>query len=396
MGDTPGATPVAPDSRTRVAAVQTALRGFAQIEGPRRLEALHWALFQLADIDEASVFFAAVHVVVGELMQARNFGIVVSQAANGRPGFAYFVDERESVPPPLDPSDRTLLAYVLRTGRTLLATPEVFNRLVACGEVDPIETPLAGWLGVPVARSGTLHGAMVVQSYDARVRFSASHAELLGLVAEHVAMAVERRKSAEALQESEDRFRSLAETAPCAIVILHGDEVRFANSAARALTGYGEEFLGCKIWELIHPADRESVRRHLEEGLAGRQTGRAEVRLMTRQGEERWAELSSGITRFDGRAGLVLAGFDVSERKVAEARIRALAYHDPLTGLPNRLLFDDRLQVAIADARRRGQHVAVLFLDLDQFKQINDSLGHKAGDELLQLVARRVREALRH
>src|SRR5262249_33710722 len=157
-----------------------------------------------------------------------------------------------------------------------------------------------------------------------------------------------------------------------------------------------EEVLGWKVWELIHPADRESVGRHLEEGLAGRQTGRAEVRLMTRQGEERWAELSSGITRFDGRAGVVLAGFDVSERKVAEARIRALAYHDPLTGLPNRLLFDDRLQVALADARRRGQHVAVLFFDLDQFKQINDSLGHKAGDELLQLVARRVREALRH
>src|SRR5262249_38696302 len=250
-------------------------------EGTRRLEALHWALFQLADIDEASVFFAAVHVVVGELMQARNFGIVVSQAANGRPGFAYFVDERESVPPPLDPSDRTLLAYVLRT------TPEVCTRLVACGEVDPIETPLAGWLGVPVARSGTLHGAMVVQSYDARVRFSASHAELLGLVAEHVAMAVERRKSAEALQESEDRFRSLSETAPCAIVILQGDEVRCANSAARALTGYGEELLGRKILDVIHPADRESVRRHVDEGLAGRPAGRAEVRLVTRQGEER-------------------------------------------------------------------------------------------------------------
>jgi diguanylate cyclase (GGDEF)-like protein/PAS domain S-box-containing protein len=395
MDAAPGSADTNAQFRSRLAAVQVALREFAEIDGIRRIQALHWALFQLTHIEDPSAFFAAVHMLVGELMQARNFGVVLRNPAQGRLDFAYFVDERESVPPALDPAGRTLPTYVLRTGQTVVATPEVFNHLVALGEVDPIETPLAGWLGVPVARGGIVYGVIVVQSYDAHTRFTESHGEMLALVAEHVAVATERRQSADALHESELRFRTLAETAPCAIMILQGDEVRFANSAARELSGHGETFLGRKIWDVIHPSDREVVRRQIAEGLAGRPSGRYEVRVVTGNGQERWAELSSGMTRFEGRPGLVLAGFDVSERKAAEARIRTLAYHDPLTGLPNRLLFDDRLQMAIADAHRRGQRLAVVFLDLDHFKHINDSLGHKAGDEVLQVIAHRVREALR-
>jgi diguanylate cyclase (GGDEF)-like protein/PAS domain S-box-containing protein len=391
MDVVPGSADTNDPFRSRLAAVQVSLREFAEIDGIRRTQALHWALFQLAHLEDASVFFAAVHVLVGELMQARNFGVVLRNPAQGRLDFAYFVDEKESVPPALDPADRTLATYVLRTGRTVLATPDVFNRLVALGDVDPIETPLAGWLGVPVARGGATYGVIVVQSYDARVRFTESHAEMLELVAEHVALATERRHSVDALHESELRFRTIAETAPCAIMIIQGDEVRFANSAARVLSGHGETVLGRRIWDIIHSGDHETLRRRIADG----QSGRHEVRLVTRQGQERWAELSFGTTRFEGRPGLVLAGFDVSERKEAEARIRALAYHDPLTGLPNRLLFDDRLRVAIADAHRRGQRLAVVFLDLDHFKHINDSLGHKAGDEVLQAIARRVRETLR-
>jgi diguanylate cyclase (GGDEF)-like protein/PAS domain S-box-containing protein len=219
---------------------------------------------------------------------------------------------------------------------------------------------------------------------------------MLSLVAEHVAVAIERRVAADALQESELRFRSLAQTAPCAIVILRGHEVRFANAAACLLTGYaGSELVGRPIWDVIHADDREIVRTRIAAGLGGEAAPRCEVRLLTRQGEERWAELSWGETRFEGRPGLVLAGFDITGRKRAEARIRDLAYHDPLTGLPNRLLFDERVRIAIADARRRGRVLAVVFLDLDQFKHVNDSLGHRTGDELLRVVGRRMRESLR-
>jgi diguanylate cyclase (GGDEF)-like protein/PAS domain S-box-containing protein len=89
-------------------------------------------------------------------------------------------------------------------------------------------------------------------------------------------------------------------------------------------------------------------------------------------------------------AGAVGAAIDITERKAAEERVRRIALHDPLTGLPNRLLFHDRLGQALARARRTGERVAVMLLDLDQFKEINDSLGHAAGDQLLREVAARL------
>ena len=93
--------------------------------------------------------------------------------------------------------------------------------------------------------------------------------------------------------------------------------------------------------------------------------------------------------------GAIGATLDITERKRAEEQIKSLAYHDSLTGLPNRRLFQDRLSMAVAQAHRNSQRLAVLFLDLDRFKSVNDSLGHAAGDRLIQDVAERLRTCLR-
>ena len=108
--------------------------------------------------------------------------------------------------------------------------------------------------------------------------------------------------------------------------------------------------------------------------------------------------LGYGAPLFDetGRPrGAIGASLDITERKRAEEQIKSLAYHDALTGLPNRRLFQDRLSVAVAQAHRNAQPLAVLFLDLDRFKPVNDSLGHSAGDRLIQDVAERLRTCLR-
>jgi diguanylate cyclase (GGDEF)-like protein len=86
---------------------------------------------------------------------------------------------------------------------------------------------------------------------------------------------------------------------------------------------------------------------------------------------------------------------DITDRKRVESQIEHLAFHDSLTGLPNRSLFDDRLELALARCRRDGGNLAVLFLDLDRFKRINDTLGHEAGDRLLRAVADRLRDCVR-
>jgi len=96
-----------------------------------------------------------------------------------------------------------------------------------------------------------------------------------------------------------------------------------------------------------------------------------------------------------GRRGLVLVGRDITERKMAAARIHHLAHHDALTGLPNRILFQERLRSALAQAKRLGHRVALLFLDLDKFKDINDILGHHVGDLLLKAVAKRLLRCVR-
>jgi diguanylate cyclase (GGDEF)-like protein len=96
-----------------------------------------------------------------------------------------------------------------------------------------------------------------------------------------------------------------------------------------------------------------------------------------------------------GGGGMVCVVRDITERTYAEEQIKHLAYHDALTNLPNRLLFKDRLTVALSHAQRDGSHLAVLFLDLDRFKVINDSLGHNIGDQLLQAVAARVQACVR-
>jgi diguanylate cyclase (GGDEF)-like protein/PAS domain S-box-containing protein len=151
-----------------------------------------------------------------------------------------------------------------------------------------------------------------------------------------------------------------------------------------------ETFLSC-----VHPDDRERVdaaRRAALEGTAYH----IEHRIVV--GEEiRWVEERAELA-FD-REGRPLKAVgtvqDITDRKAAEARIEHLAFYDPLTGLPNRTLFMDRLQHELAAAERRGKPLALLFLDLDQFKEINDTLGHDAGDRVLVEVARRFRAALR-
>ncbi|MDA8383347.1 MAG: diguanylate cyclase [Betaproteobacteria bacterium] len=215
------------------------------------------------------------------------------------------------------------------------------------------------------------------------------------------------------LEQSERWYRYLVNHSPDVIFTLDREgRFTFLNDRVQSLLGYKpEELVGRHYSEAVLVEDLDQATfLFRDRGKDTRSHGCGELRLMRRcvgetpDGEARhvtvelntmgiYENIAGGESQmFLGTYGVLK---DVRERKKAEAIIRYQAYHDLLTGLPNRALFKDRLNLAIAQAKRNGHMLAIMFLDLDRFKVVNDTLGHFAGDELLRGVATRLRQCLR-
>ncbi len=208
---------------------------------------------------------------------------------------------------------------------------------------------------------------------------------------------ISRRKIAEqALRESEEQLRLAMDAAQMGIWyweietdrFLHSEglSVLFGGRAADPLNHYRV------FHERLHPEDRELLDATLRHAIRRGADFQIDYRVVWPDGSTHWLTNRGQIHRgTDGRAQRVIGvSMDITDRKLAEQRIAHMAHHDALTGLPNRVLLRDRIQHAIAHAHRDGTQLAVLFLDLDRFKTINDSLGHQLGDRLLQSVASRI------
>ncbi|MEP6994571.1 MAG: EAL domain-containing protein [Acidobacteriota bacterium] len=207
-----------------------------------------------------------------------------------------------------------------------------------------------------------------------------------------------RRQIEEALRVSEQRYRMLFERNLAGVYrsTLDGRIVDCNESFAR-IFGYAsrEEVLQQAAWDFYwKPEDREAAVAKL---LERQSLTNYELCLRRKDGSSVWVLESENLIEDADGALSVIEGttIDITERKRAEEQVKHLAFHDPLTNLPNRLLFNDRLTLAVAQAHRHNQRLAVLFLDLDRFKVINDSLGHSVGDELLRQVAERIQEHVR-
>jgi diguanylate cyclase (GGDEF)-like protein/PAS domain S-box-containing protein len=223
-----------------------------------------------------------------------------------------------------------------------------------------------------------------------------------------------RQKPSLTAHPGEEFFRSLFENAAAGMAVATIDGTLLqVNPAFCTLLGYPPgELLRLKVSEITHPDDRERTRDNFQAVAEGKTTVfHYEKRYLRRDGAVVWG-LTTVAWLLDeaGRPTWCVALIqDITDRKKAEEALRQsksdliarqkdldyLSYHDPLTGLPNRLLLQDRLQHALAKARRAGSEAALLFLDLDRFKNINDTLGHEVGDRILCEVAKRLRGLVR-
>ena len=211
----------------------------------------------------------------------------------------------------------------------------------------------------------------------------------------------QRRKLAPLREEpfrgSQAQFRTLAETIASAVFVSGGGRLYYANHAAETITGYTREELLCmNFCDLVRPDDRGLV---IDLGPVRQEdigaVSRFEVRILTKSGEERWLDITAATIDFDGVPARLVSAFDLTERKLAEEQIHLLSITDPLTGLGNYRLLLDVLDAEIKRSDRTERPFAVLLLDLDGLKKINDRYGHLTGSRALFRLADVLRDNCR-
>ncbi|MBV9880371.1 MAG: EAL domain-containing protein, partial [Gemmatirosa sp.] len=223
---------------------------------------------------------------------------------------------------------------------------------------------------------------------------------LTGLVvARQVLVVRDNGRLFERLAEREAHFHAIFEQSPIGILLVgRRGAVLDTNAAFQRMLGYSRDELLARRSDDLSPTSDAAAWREAVRTLRGGVTESVafEMRYLRKTGEPVWASVTMARTETGGQAGLLAMVEDITARKRLEAELLDHAFHDALTGLANRALFRDRVQHALQrSARRGGGTVALLFLDLDGFRAINDSLGTEAGDELLAVTAARLREATR-
>ena len=494
----------------------------------RQSEEINRVLFSISNAvnttDNLEELYEFIHKSLGLIIDVTNFYIALYDRNAQFVTFPYFVDEVDrtfhSSFTPKDIDSSALTGKVIRTGCPLLVNKEELLRRIQDHGEKIYGTPPEVWLGVPLKVKDEVIGVMATQSYTDPNRYSQRDFDILLSVSDQVALVIERKRSEEALRESEEKYRSLVEftedsvylvdrnrqylfmnekylsrlclpkdktigrtydefhsreetnefaekmsevfrtgrfvqyehrssrdgryflrtlspveepggsikavtviskditerkrteefiqreretffsilnKAPYGAVLIDKDgKYLYANSAFTTITGYtlkdvptGRDWFrkACPDQKYRHEIIAIWKRDFAQRGVDNRAFS-----VVCKDGTVREIEFRTTVLD-DNRVIVMLS--DITERKRLEGQLTYMATHDVLTGLPNRMLFNDRLNLVLAQAQRHQHKLAVMVLDLDRFKDINDTLGHSVGDRLLQSVGDRLRRSLR-
>jgi diguanylate cyclase (GGDEF)-like protein/PAS domain S-box-containing protein len=311
-------------------------------------------------------------------------GYVVETAADGEEGLAKVS---------ASPFDLLLLDYDMpfRGGLEVIRTLRAKNTL-------PPTIMITGQGNEDIAVEALKLGATDYIVKDVEMKYL----ELLPVVIDRALyqehMIRERAQLEAAARESEERYRRLVELSPDGIAVHAEGKVVFINpTGARFLGAKGpEELIGRNAFDLVHPEFRELAEERARQMLSRNcSVPWIEERFLRLDGGELQVEVAGVTFPYQGKPAVQIMFRDITDRKQIEERLERLALYDTLTKLPNRTLFFDRLRQLLAMAKRHRHVLALLYMDLDRFKTVNDTLGHEIGDLLLTAAARRMQSCTR-
>jgi diguanylate cyclase (GGDEF)-like protein/PAS domain S-box-containing protein len=388
-----------PTDNTRLAVQQKEDQVSQDLQRLREIETTAGTPEELAQIDSTIAQTTAIAELRTSVMDTIDQGdpntaaaILVKATQDSGPGLAQLqaiaASERQQVQNLSAQSTRTADLLAVAVGGVIVAII-LLGLISAVVIARSVVQPLAHLRETARDIGDGDHSARAKDSGPREIR------ELAGVL-NATAASIQQRDAA--LRVSEAYWRSLIQNTQDVIAVVDAaGVVRFASPSVQHVLGYSpDDFAGMNTAELIHPDDLAEVLEFLALVVTGAdREGLIEYRCKHADGGWVHIEARAMLVHDENGDFVVVNARDLSERRRDQEKIVHMAYHDALTGLPNRLLFTDRLQVALAQARRNADKVCLISIDLDRFKIINDTLGHSAGDELLRGATGRLEKLVR-
>lgn len=296
--------------------------GLQRMESERQVisEIVH-ALNQTANLDE---LLAGIHQALKKVLYAENCFVALYDAASDTFSFPFFVDQVDAAPPPPQKAGHSCSAYVFRKGLPMLIPQREFDRLAAEGEVELVGAPAPAWLGVPLKTPTATIGVLVVQHYEIENAYDQRDLEFLSSVGGHIALAIERRRSEDALRKKEEMFRLLFSHNPLPTWVIDRETLRFleVNEAAVRVYGYSaEEFRNMTILDFRPEEEKTKLLQYLKEN-SGDGLYHGHWKHRKKDGKIIEVETTVHELEYSGKRVRLIVAQDVSERHMLEQQLR--------------------------------------------------------------------------